>query len=159
MPPSPSSLSGSLKIVLSNTGPQGPVGPSNRLFIPQTLVDAPTVAWDVDLGGIGLLTIDGDRTIATPSHLLPGPYTLIVAQGGAGGFDLGFSDDFEFPTGEIPAPSPFPGAISVLGFVSDGRTLYFTGIQRNLAVGGDYLITEFGDFITDETGQPIIVET
>jgi hypothetical protein len=70
-----------------------------------TLTDAPTIEVDASAGSVLQATLNGDRTLGTPSNPLPGqPLLFEFIQGAGGGFTLGFSDGYAFPA-SIPQPA------------------------------------------------------
>lgn len=112
------------------TGPQGPAGPAGAAATPAapvTLADATTVA--INAGGAAgpdcfRLTLGGNRTLAAPTNLVPGrSYTLFLRQDATGNRTLSFDPVWLFPNGVDPVPTPTPGALDLLSFVSDGTSL------------------------------------
>jgi hypothetical protein len=70
-----------------------------------TLTDAPTIAVNAAAGSLFRATINGNRTLGTPSSPVDGqPVTFEIIQGTGGGFTLGFSAAYAFPA-SIPQPS------------------------------------------------------
>ena len=109
------------------TGPAGPAGAAATPAAPATLTDAATV--DIDAGGPAgpdcfRLTLGGNRTLAAPTNLVPGrSYTLFIRQDATGNRTLAFAPAWLFPNGVDPVPTPTPGAVDLLSFVSDGTSL------------------------------------
>lgn len=70
-----------------------------------TLTDAPTIAVDAAAGSVFLATLNGDRTLGTPSNPVAGqPILFEFIQGAGGGFTLAFSAGYAFPA-SIPQPT------------------------------------------------------
>jgi hypothetical protein len=70
-----------------------------------TLTDAPTIEVDASAGSVLRCTLNGDRTLGTPSNPADGqPLLFEFIQGSGGGFTLGFSAAYAFPA-SIPQPS------------------------------------------------------
>lgn len=92
---------------------------------PTDLTDGASVAWDVDDSHVAFLTLEGNRTLETPTSMQRGgTYILVVTQDATGGRTLAYSSDFKFPGGSAPVLSTSAGAIDILTFVSDGTSLY-----------------------------------
>jgi hypothetical protein len=86
-----------------------------------TLTDAPTIEVDASAGSVLQATLNGDRTLGTPSNPLPGqPLLFEFIQGAGGNFTLGFSDAYAFPA-SIPQPalSTTEGQRDFLQFIYD----------------------------------------
>jgi hypothetical protein len=86
-----------------------------------TLTDAPVIAVDASAGSVFQATLNGDRTLGTPSNPAAGqPILFEFIQGAGGGFTLGFSDGYAFPA-SIPQPtlSTTAGQRDFLQFIYD----------------------------------------
>ena len=97
-----------------------------------SLVDAPTIAWDVWTYPIASVTLGGNRTLAFPTGLSPGAYALYVTQPAVGGpYTLSFAAGYRFPSGAVPALSPTAGAVDILTFMARDSSHMDTVIQRD----------------------------
>jgi len=99
----------------------------------QTLTDAESIAWDMNLGWNAVVTLGGSRTLANPTHLVHGSrHFLIVKQDEVGSHTLGFGNAYVFAGGTAPTISATPGSIDVLNFVCNENTLYMIGITQTM---------------------------
>jgi hypothetical protein len=89
-----------------------------------TLTDAATINWNAALGKVATVTLGGNRTIAAPSNLAVGLYTLHVIQDGTGTRVPTWSTVFKWSSGQAPTLSTRAGARDVFRFESDGTYLY-----------------------------------
>ncbi len=88
------------------------------------LVDAATIAVDGAAGDVFDVTVAGNRTLGDPTGLVNGQaYTFRVTQDATGGRTLDFGSAYKFPVA-TPTISPDADATTVLGFTSDGTSLY-----------------------------------
>jgi len=84
----------------------------------QTLIDAATIHWDVSEVAAAKVTLGGNRTLATPTGLIPGQvYALFVV---AGGHTLVYSADYRWVGGSAPVVS----GTSIISFMTDGTLMY-----------------------------------
>jgi hypothetical protein len=91
----------------------------------QTLTDGTTVAWNLDSGAVGTVTLADNRTLAAPTNIKAGAtYYLIVKQDGTGSRTLTFDAVYKFPGGVAPTLSTAPNATDIFTFVSDGTNLF-----------------------------------
>lgn len=89
-------------------------------FDPVALTDAASIAWDLSLGNLATVTIEGNRTLANPTNVAAGTYLLRVTQDGVGSRTLAYGANFKFPNGSAPVLSTAANAVDVLTFVSFG---------------------------------------
>lgn len=91
---------------------------------------AGTFEWNLNTQQVGILTLTGNSTLATPSNQQAGGvYTLVVKQDVTGGHTLTFNPTYKFPGGTAPTITSGTNAVDVLSFVSDGTNLYGSFIQ------------------------------
>lgn len=85
----------------------------------QTLADASTIAWDMNLGGIATVTPSTNRTMGAPTNIKAGgTYALRVI---SGGFTITWNAAFKWPGGVAPVST---GGTDIYSFYSfDGTTL------------------------------------
>lgn len=85
----------------------------------QTLTDASTIAWNMNLGGTAKVTPTTNRTMGAPTNIQAGgTYCLQVI---SGGFTLTWNAAFKWPGGVAPTSG---GGTDVYTFISfDGTTL------------------------------------
>lgn len=107
---------------------------TGRGIVAGSLVDAPTIAWDVWKYPIASVTLGGNRTLAFPTGLSPGACALYVTQPAVGGpYTLSFAAGYRFPSGAVPALSPTAGAVDILTFMARDSSHMDTVIQRDFA--------------------------
>lgn len=98
---------------------------------PVVLTDAATITWDASQGSNYMVTLGGNRTVATPTNVLPGQVLrLEVAQDGTGSRTLTWNG-FAHWAGEAqtaPTLTTTPSRIDVIYFLCDQVT------TANLAV-------------------------
>ena len=91
----------------------------------QTLTDAASIAWNLNLGAIAKVTVAASRTMAAPSGLRDGSIaTLSIIQGGAGTNLITWDAVFKWPGGAAPTLSTAAGKRDVFTFLVDGGNLY-----------------------------------
>lgn len=84
----------------------------------QTLTDAATIVWDMNLGDSAVVTPTTDRTMGNPTNLQKGNYALKVI---SGGHTLTWNAVFKWPSGVAPVSG---GGTDIYTFKSfDGTTL------------------------------------
>jgi hypothetical protein len=96
----------------------------NPNYLQQTLTDGATIDWNMNLGGIGQVTLGGNRTVAAPTGLKKAVYILYVIQDGTGSRTLVWNAVFKWTGAIAPALTAAPGSRDVFSFVSDGTNLY-----------------------------------
>lgn len=97
---------------------------TNPAHTDQTVTDAATVNWNCDSGGIGTVTLAGNRTIAAPTNLKKGTYILHVKQDATGSRTVTWNAVFKWPGGTAPTLSTAASAHDIITFVCDGTNLY-----------------------------------
>jgi hypothetical protein len=98
---------------------------STALNTSQALTDGTTISWDVSLGGLGTVTLGGNRTLANPTNLQAGAsYAVKVTQDGTGTRTLAYGTVYKWAGGVAPTLSTAAGSVDVLTFVSDGTNMY-----------------------------------
>lgn len=90
----------------------------------QTLTDSATINWNTQLGQRATVTLGGNRTIANPTNLKTGRYTLFVRQDSSGGRTVTWGSAYKWPENVAPELSTAPNAVDVYTFESDGTNLY-----------------------------------
>ena len=89
----------------------------------QSLVDAASITWDISRGGVGIVTLKGNRSIGF-SNASPGRrYTLIIKQDTAGNKILTFSSGFKFAGGTAPSIALGSGEVTVLEFRAETESV------------------------------------
>lgn len=102
-------------------------------FVSGTLTDSVTITWDASNIQNALLTLVGNRTIATPVSPVDGAfYRLILVQDATGGRSLGFSSGFKFSGGVVPTLPTTANARSILTFQNLGGVFYCAGISLDI---------------------------
>lgn len=96
----------------------------------QVLTDAPTITWNVDLGIMAEVTLGGNRTLANPTNLRKGTYSLLVKQDATGGRTLALGTSYKTPNQVPLVLSTAANAVDLLTFVSDGTTLYLAMVKN-----------------------------
>jgi hypothetical protein len=95
-----------------------------QYFAEATLVDAASIAWDLDTQQTAAVTLGGNRTLSNPTNMQAGgTYILRVIQDGIGSRTLAFDTAYKFPGGSAPVLSTGIGAIDILTFYSDGTNM------------------------------------
>lgn len=95
------------------------------LYTTQTLTDEASIDWDLSLGVMATVTLEGNRALVNPTNLVNGAsYILIVKQDGVGSRTLSFGSAYKFSEGVNPTFSTGINAIDLISFLSDGTNLY-----------------------------------
>jgi hypothetical protein len=90
----------------------------------QTLTDGANITVNLNLGGVMVVTLGGNRTLDNPTGQTAGTkYVLRVIQDGTGGRTLAYGNLYKFPGGVLPTLSSTAGAIDILEFKSDGTNM------------------------------------
>lgn len=89
----------------------------------QTLTDAATINWDMDLGQMAQVTLAGNRTMAAPTNLKKTTYVLRVIQDGTGTRTLTWNAVFKWTGAVAPVLTTPAGRIDVFSFVCNGTNL------------------------------------
>jgi len=106
----------------------------NSPELEQTLVDGATINWDMDSGGVGIVTLAGNRALAAPTNIKNGArYILHVIQDGTGTRTLSFNAVFKWAGGTAPTLSTGGGDIDVFEFQARGGNLYEVSQKLNLS--------------------------
>jgi len=87
-----------------------------------TLADDVSLSWNAANGSMARVTLGGNRTLAAPTNLKPGPYYLFVTQDAVGSRTLNYGA--EFVHASTPQLSSSPNATDCFYYVSDGTKLY-----------------------------------
>lgn len=99
----------------------------------QTLTDAATIAWDMDLGGFATVTLGDNRAMGAPTNLESGGhYILKVQQDEVGSRTLSFDSVFKFPSTVVPTLTVAANSVDVLEFVCYGSNLYLKNFLADL---------------------------
>ena len=115
--------------VSGNTTLNATVDDSAAAYKSQTLTDGATVTWNASLGRIATLTLGGNRTMAAPTNLKVGHYTLTVIQDATGSRTITWNGAFKWPAQTAPTLTTTANARDILTFVSDGTLLYGTYVN------------------------------
>ncbi len=89
----------------------------------QTLTDQASVVWDISKGGVGVLTLGGNRNISFSNATAGHRYCLIIKQDSTGGRTLSFDAGFHFAGGTSPTATSTALAVTVLDFVAESDTV------------------------------------
>lgn len=100
----------------------------------QTLTDGASIAWNMANGGIGTVTLAGNRAMANPSNIVAGGrYTLIVTQDTTGTRTLTYGSYFKFPGAITPTLTSTANAVDFIEFTAINSTvLYCTNFIPDL---------------------------
>ena len=80
-----------------------------------TLTDAASVAVSMNTGNNFLVTLGGNRTLASPSNATTGQTgSIYVVQDGTGNRTLSYNTVWKFPGGSVPAATSTSGAVDML---------------------------------------------
>jgi hypothetical protein len=82
-----------------------------------TLTDQATIAWDLDIAPVALVTLGGNRLLTVSNIRNGAVYILFVLQDGTGSRTLSYSSDFLFAGGNLPVLSTGAGAEDILTFI------------------------------------------
>lgn len=108
--------------------------PTSAGGTPQPLVDAATIAWDVQSAPNAQVTITADRALAFPTNAIDGAeYSLAVTMGGVGGWDITFDPYYRF-TDETPPDFSTTTALysALLNFRCSGDYMILTDFTPNV---------------------------
>lgn len=106
-----------LRVTLYRAGFQAAADYSQN--VTQTLTDAAEITWNLSLGGVGIVTLGGNRDIDYTNATAGHRYCLIVKQDATGSRTLGFSTGFHFAGGSPPTVTATGSAVSVIWFVAE----------------------------------------
>lgn len=105
------------------------IGTSSLTFAPwppgggmQTL--GVTGAWDLNKGGLAVITLTANVVMAAPSNIKPGAYGLIVKQDAVGSRTITWASVYKYPGGTAPVLSTAASSIDIISFISDGTNMY-----------------------------------
>jgi hypothetical protein len=91
----------------------------------QVLTDAATIAWNTNLGSMGVVTLGADRIMGAPTNLQAGKtYHLKVIQDATGTRLITWNAVFKWLNGAAPILSTVATSVDVIRFVSDGTNLW-----------------------------------
>ena len=79
---------------------------------------------DFNNGNIQTLSLTSNITITLSNPVGGGTYTIIITQGGVGGYSITWPNTTKWPDGYKPYLSSAIGDVDIITFVSDGTTLY-----------------------------------
>jgi len=99
-------------------------------FNATALTPGASIAWNLEENQVATIELDQNSTLAQPSNQVAGAtYILIVKQPVGANYTLAFHSDYKFPGGTDPVITPTNGAVDVLGFVSDGTSMFGNATQ------------------------------
>lgn len=119
-----SAITGTGSIVASNSPLLVNPTVTNPANTKQTLTDAATISWDMNLGSIAQITLGGLRTMAAPTNLKIGTYLLEVNQDGSGSRTLTWNAIFKWPSGVAPVLTTTASRKDLISIYCDGTNLY-----------------------------------
>jgi hypothetical protein len=91
---------------------------------------ASTITPDLSAGNIFEITLDGNKTFANPSNLVPYTiYTFIVKQDATGSRTITWGSVYQWANGTAPALTTGANAVDIVTFISDGTNLFGTYIR------------------------------
>lgn len=130
------SLIGSGNIVVSGGGASSPD--------PQTLVFSGTnpIVWNATLGGTAFLTLTGNATLALPTNLTPGSYTLFLLMGAVADRTLTLAPGF------APSSVTLSGAVgarTIMDMRYDGVTMHMVNVYREILTGPPPVVVPSSD--------------
>lgn len=113
--------------------------------IDNVIVKLANISIDAAANQVTHITLNGNRTINTPTNLKDGAYyTFVLTQDGTGSRTVTWSANFIFKDATAPGLHTAVGGVDVLEFFSDGTYLYHTGGKtlgglptKNLRVTGN----------------------
>ena len=90
------------------------------------LTDAATISWDMGVGNVFSVVLDGARTMAAPTNHVAGyTYILFVVQDDTvGGRTITWNSDFHWAGGTAPTLATAVDSVDVITFISDGAFLH-----------------------------------
>jgi hypothetical protein len=99
---------------------------AQQTFTRATVTDGATVTWLLGSAQVGVLTLGGNRTMASPGAEMKngGTYVLFVIQDATGSRTLTWDAVYKWAEGITPVLSTAANAIDILTFVSDGTNMY-----------------------------------
>jgi len=99
---------------------------NNLALTVQTLTDGSTIDWDMNNGGIGIITLtSAGRTLNSPSNIAAGGlYKLIIKQDSTGSRTITtWGSYFKFPGGVKPVLSATANAIDIVEFFAESSSV------------------------------------
>lgn len=99
------------------------------------LTDAPTIQWDVDLNPCAVVVLGGNRTLANPTNMVPGPlslYRITVVQDGTGGRTMSWGSAYKFSGGVAPVITTAANAVDEYIFDCDGTNMKLVAGAKDL---------------------------
>lgn len=97
---------------------------TNEAHTDQTLTDAATISWNMDLGGLATVTLGGNRTMAAPTNLKKAVYILHIIQDGTGTRTITWDALFKWTAATAPVLSVVGGRRDIISFICDGTNMY-----------------------------------
>lgn len=98
----------------------------------QVLTDAVVINWNMNLGIMAEVTLKNNRTLANPTNLKKGTYSLLVKQDATGGRMLSLDTAYKSPSGVGADLTLDPNAVDLLTFISDGTYMYLATTRNYL---------------------------
>ncbi len=130
------------------------------------LVDAETIVWDAAASLAAKVTLGGDRTLASPTNLVPGSiYVLSITQDDGGNRLVVWDVAYKFAAGTYPVLSTGGGQTDLFFFYSDGEFLTLLTKALNVYVpvatptNGAASSTEVGQITLTWTNNAVGAET
>jgi hypothetical protein len=89
-----------------------------------TLTDGATINWNAATSPYARVTLSGNRTIAAPTNLTPGPMSLIITQDSTGSRTVTWNAIFRWASSVPPDLSTAANATDFISFMTDGTYIY-----------------------------------
>jgi len=98
----------------------------------QTLTDGATIAWNLNLGH-GVVTLGGNRTMAAPTNLQVGYFSLRVIQDATGSRTRTWNAVFKWPSGAAPTLTTTANHYDLIVWYCDGTNFYRVNTTLDLS--------------------------
>jgi hypothetical protein len=89
-----------------------------------TLTDGATISWNTANSIYARVTLGGNRTIAAPTNLTPGPLALIITQDATGSRTVTWNSVFRWAANVAPDLSTAANSTDFISMITDGTYVY-----------------------------------
>jgi len=105
-----------------------------QYFASKSLIDAASIAWNLDTAQEAFVTLGGNRTLANPTNMQAGAYyDLFVIQDATGSRTLAYDTLYDGGTVGLPTLTITANKKDWLRFYSDGTKMYLVGLRQGFA--------------------------